>query len=115
MYIEIISIKNVIDDSSVPSNQFFQLRQMNASLRHGIIQFFHEDSDNHVLAFSQNEDIIIICHFSSETTLNYILRNIPKSGNWTDALTNEQVNVDQEKNLTLELSPFAARVFVSSI
>jgi glycosidase len=46
--------------------QLFDLRRTNTSLRHGTIEFFHEDSDNSVLAFNRNKDIFIICHFSSQ-------------------------------------------------
>ncbi|CAF1269063.1 unnamed protein product [Rotaria sordida] len=69
--------------------QLFDLRRMNTSLRHGTIEFFHEDSDNYVLTFDRNKDVFIICHFSSKTVSNCTVRNIPTNGNWIDYLTKE--------------------------
>ncbi|CAF1498935.1 unnamed protein product, partial [Adineta steineri] len=92
-----------------------KLRRSNKDLQEGPINFFFEDENNRILAYSRGLNLIIITNFDQKPKLKYIISNLPQQGKWIDYLTNEQVDVDQVNNLTLTLLPFQSRLFIKHI
>ncbi|CAF4151834.1 unnamed protein product [Adineta steineri] len=92
-----------------------KLRRSNKDLQEGPINFFFEDENNRILAYSRGLNLIIITNFDQKPKVKYIISNLPQQGKWIDYLTNEQVDVDQVNNLTLTLLPFQSRLFIKHI
>ena len=92
--------------------QLIHLRHSNSNLRNGPIEFFYENENERVLAFSRGTKLVVIVHLHPQAKAKYIIGPFPEKGLWIDYLTDEEVNVDQSGNLTLDLLPFDSRLYI---
>ncbi len=46
--------------------RLFAFRHKTDSLQNGEVNFFYENIDDRVLGYRRGEDILVLCHFSSE-------------------------------------------------
>ena len=82
------------------------------SLRNGATRFFYENTDDRVLGYRRDEDIIVVCHFSNRKRPNYIIDNMTSEPNtsWIDILTNQCFTVNDHNKLVLTLNSYDGRV-----
>ncbi|CAF4427476.1 unnamed protein product, partial [Rotaria sp. Silwood2] len=92
-----------------------KLRHINKSLQEDPINFFHEDDQNKILAYSRGMNLVVITHLYKIAKTKYIIGNFPQNGIWIDYITNEKVYVDDVNNLTLDLLQFESRLFIKQI
>ncbi|CAF4790635.1 unnamed protein product [Rotaria sp. Silwood1] len=89
-----------------------KLRHINKSLREDPMNFFYEDNQNRIIAYSRGKNLVVVASFNKMAKTKYIIGNIPQNGMWIDYITNEQVFVDAVNNLTLDLLPFDSRLYI---
>ncbi|CAF4979256.1 unnamed protein product [Rotaria sp. Silwood1] len=89
-----------------------KLRHVNKSLREEPLNYFYEDNQNRIIAYSRGKNLVVIVSFNQMAQIKYIIGNFPQNGIWIDYITNEQVSVDDVNNLTLDLLPFDSRLYI---
>ncbi|CAF3692334.1 unnamed protein product [Rotaria sp. Silwood1] len=89
-----------------------KLRHINKSLREDPMNFFYEDNQNRIIAYSRGKNLVVVASFNKMAKTKYIIGNFPQNGMWIDYITNEQVFVDAVNNLTLDLLPFDSRLYI---
>ncbi|RCJ24951.1 alpha-amylase [Nostoc sp. ATCC 43529] len=91
------------------------LRQQNLALQSDNIEFFHEDTNNKVLAYSrwdkQDSHVVVVVNFSAANLTKYEIPNFPTAEYWRDWFGNCEVET-QEDNLVTDLPSYTAKVFV---
>ena len=92
--------------------RLIQLRHANAVLREGRTEFFYSSEKQRVLAFSRGSKVVVIANFHSQAKAKILIGPFPENGTWIDYLTEEQVQVDESANLTLNLLPFDSRLYM---
>jgi 1,4-alpha-glucan branching enzyme len=92
------------------------LRKQTPALQSDNIEFFHEDTEAKVLAYtrwnSQGSRIVVVVNFSDQNFSEYQIPNFPAAESWQDWLTETSVKVDED-TLTTEIAAFTAKIFVS--
>jgi len=91
------------------------LRQQNLALQSDNIEFFHEDANNKVLAYSrwdkQDSHVVVAVNFSGVNLTKYEISNFPTAEYWRDWFGNCEVET-QEDSLVTNLPSYTAKVFV---
>ncbi|MFB8788591.1 MAG: alpha amylase C-terminal domain-containing protein [Potamolinea sp.] len=88
------------------------------------IEFFHEDTQAKVLAYSRWDDngdrakrsvqgdrVVVVANFSDKFLTDYHIPNFPASGRWYEYLNNFELEVDN-KEIEISLPEYEAGVFV---
>jgi len=80
------------------------------------INFFYENFDHRILAYTRsndinNEDIVIITNFANEIKNKYEIKNFPYNGQWIDWLTNDIYSVNNLV-IKLDLKPFDGKILL---
>ena len=92
------------------------LRKNNHALRCSNIEFFYEDSENKVLAYTRwNEEgsrAVVVINFGDNFLEDYTVRNFPQAAKWHEWTNNYDVEA-QDNKLVLTLGEYEAKVFVS--
>jgi 1,4-alpha-glucan branching enzyme len=92
------------------------LRTQNHALRTNNIEFFHEDAENKVLAYTRWNDqgsrIVVIANFSNNFLQNYSFDKFPQSGIWHEWTSNYDVEAKDGK-LVIDLGEYEAKVLVN--
>ncbi|MEM8832415.1 MAG: alpha-amylase family glycosyl hydrolase [Cyanobacteria bacterium P01_G01_bin.19] len=91
------------------------LRKDNHALRTSNIDFFHEDTENQILAYTRWNDegsrVIVVANFSDNFLKDYTVNNFPASGTWHEWTQNYDVEAGDEK-LAIDLAEYEAKVLV---
>lgn len=92
------------------------LRKNNHALRCSNIDFFYEDPESKVLAYTRwnNEGsrIVVAINFSGNFLQDYTIHHFPQGGTWHEWTNNYDVEAQQD-SLTVSLGEYEAKVFVS--
>lgn len=91
------------------------LRKSNHALYTENVEFFHENPDAKVLAYTRWNDegsrVVVIANFSDQFLAGYTLPEFPEDGTWHEWTGNYDVEVG-DRTLTTDLGEFEAKVFV---
>lgn len=91
------------------------LRRQNHALRTENIEFFHEDPETQVLAYTRwnNEGsrVVVVANFSDQYLENYEVRNFPQAGTWHEWTRNYDLEAGNE-TLLIDLGGYEAKVLV---
>ncbi|HEY9742795.1 MAG TPA: alpha amylase C-terminal domain-containing protein [Coleofasciculaceae cyanobacterium] len=91
------------------------LRKQNPALQSDNIEFFHENPEAKVLAYSRwNEEgscVIVVANFSDNLLTGYHIPNLPASGIWHEWLGGYDVEAG-ENDMAIDLPGYEARLFV---
>lgn len=92
------------------------LRKQNRALQTANIEFFHENSEHQVLAYSRwDEDgskVVVVVNFSDQPRANYQISNFPENGTCYEWIRSYEVK-PQNNLLTIDLNAHEAHVLVS--
>ena len=92
------------------------LRRENYALRTDNINFFYEDPQSKVLAYSRWNDegsrVVVVINFSDDFLQDYAIDRFPQDGNWHEWTQNYDVEAKSAK-LVVSLGEHEAQVFVS--
>lgn len=79
------------------------------------IEFFHENTDNHVLAYvrwnNEGSRVVVVINFSGDYLAGYVVPNFPENGSWHEWKDNYDVTVENHQ-LMIDLPAFTAKVFL---
>jgi len=91
------------------------LRQQNRALQTVNMDFFHENAEDHVLAYGRwNEEgsrVVVVANFSDQYRAGYALANFPANGTWHEWGHDYDVSVE-DNCLVTDLAEYEAKVFV---
>jgi 1,4-alpha-glucan branching enzyme len=91
------------------------LRKNNHALYTNNIEFFHENPDSKVLAYTRwNEEgsrVVVVANFSDQFLAGYQVTDFPMDGTWHEWTSNYDVDVS-DRTLTTDIGEFEAQVFV---
>ena len=91
------------------------LRRENHALYTENIEFFHEDPDSKVLAYTRWNDegsrVVVVVNFSDNYLAGYTVPNFPANGNWHEWTGNYDVE-SGDGHIMIDLSEYEAKVFV---
>ena len=91
------------------------LKTKNYALRTSNIDFFYEDPESKVLAYTRWNDegsrIVVAVNFSGDFIQDYTIKNFPQSGTWHEWTSNHDVEAKEGK-LVVSLGEYEAKVFV---
>jgi 1,4-alpha-glucan branching enzyme len=92
-----------------------QLRKSNAALQTENIEFFHENPEAKVLAYTRWNDegsrVVVVANFSDQFLAGYTIPNFPLDGTWHEWTGNYDLEAGSG-NLMTDIGEFEARVFV---
>ena len=92
-----------------------QLRKTNSALHGTDIDFFHEDTENGVMAYvrwnGEGSRVVTIVNLSGHYLKDYTLTQFPADGTWHEWLADYDVEA-HDGSLSIDLPEFDARVFV---
>ncbi|MGL5940042.1 MAG: alpha-amylase family glycosyl hydrolase [Waterburya sp.] len=91
------------------------LRTQNHALKTNNIEFFSEDTNNKVLAYTRWNDqgsrIVVVANFSNNFLQNYSLDKFPQSNIWHEWTSNYDVEAKDGK-LVIDLGEYEAKILV---
>ncbi|HEY9651450.1 MAG TPA: alpha-amylase family glycosyl hydrolase [Coleofasciculaceae cyanobacterium] len=91
------------------------LRRENPALQSDNIEFFHEDGDARVLAYTrwdnQGSRVAIAVNFSDQSLTQYPIPNFPAAGIWHNGISNSRLDVTQQQ-MVIDLPKYEAQVLV---
>lgn len=91
------------------------LRKSNPALQTDNIEFFHENPESKVLAYTRWNDegsrIVVVANFSDQFLAGYEVSNFPAIGNWHEWTGNYDVESGEEGLMT-DLGEHEAKIFV---
>ena len=83
---------------------------------HNIINFFHEDPEAKVLAYTRwndkNERVIVVANFSDHALPQYHIPNFPLS-EWREWISGTQVEATNQE-IVINLPEYEAKIFVET-
>ena len=92
------------------------LRKDNHALRTSNIDFFHEDTESKVLAYTRWNDegsrLVVVINFSGDFLQDYAIEHFPRDGAWHEWTKDYQVEAKAAK-LVIDLGGYEAQVFLS--
>jgi 1,4-alpha-glucan branching enzyme len=92
------------------------LRQQTPALQSDNIQFFYENAENKVLAYTrwdeQNSHVVVVANFSDQNLNQYKISDFPTAEYWRDWVDNREVE-STENGLFADLPSYTAKIFVS--
>lgn len=91
------------------------LRKENHALYTENVNFFHENPDGKVLAYTRWNDegsrVVVVANFSEQFLAGYTVADFPENGTWHEWTGNYDVEVNDNALMT-DLGAFEAKVFV---
>jgi 1,4-alpha-glucan branching enzyme len=91
------------------------LRKSNHALYTENLEFFHEDPESKVLAYTRWNDegarVVVVANFSDQFLKDYTIPNFPQAGTWHEWTGNYDVEAHDDQ-LTLDLGEYEAKVLV---
>ncbi len=90
------------------------LRKENSAIRSDNIEFFHENPTSKVFAYlrwDEGSRVVVLLNFSDQDFREYEVTHFPSAGTWHDLIAN--IDVEAGENMTTELKPYEAKIFVS--
>ncbi|MER3434691.1 MAG: alpha-amylase [Leptolyngbya sp. ERB_1_1] len=91
------------------------LRKHNPALYTENVEFFHENPEAKVFAYTRWNDegsrVVVVVNFSDQFLAGYTVPNFPEDGNWHEWTGNYDINVS-DRTLVLDIGGFEAKVFV---
>ena len=91
------------------------LRKNNHALRTNNIDFFHEDPESKVLAYTRWNDegsrVVVVINFSGNFLKGYAIEHFPHEGTWHEWTKDYQVEA-KEGRLAIDLGGYEAQVFL---
>ena len=91
------------------------LRKDNHALRTSNIDFFHEDPESKVLAYTRWNDegsrVVVVINFSGDFLEGYAIEHFPHEGTWHEWTKDYQVEAKARK-LVIDLGGYEAQVFL---
>lgn len=91
------------------------LRKNNRALYTENIDFFHEDPDSQVLAYTRWNDegsrIVVVANFSNNYLAGYNVPHFPENGTWHEWTGNYDIESGDD-NILIDLPEYEAQVFV---
>ncbi|MBW4468906.1 MAG: alpha amylase C-terminal domain-containing protein [Stenomitos rutilans HA7619-LM2] len=91
------------------------LRKENHALYTENIEFFHENSEGKVLAYTRWNDegsrVVVIANFSDQFLGGYTVTDFPADGTWHEWTGNYDVEA-HDRSLAIDIGPFEAKVLV---
>lgn len=91
------------------------LRETNHALYTGNINFFHEDADGKVFAYTRWNDqgsrVVVVVNFSDQYLAGYQVPHFPANGTWHE-WTNDYDIESGDDNILIDLPEYEAKVFV---
>ncbi|MBF2073601.1 MAG: alpha amylase C-terminal domain-containing protein [Synechococcales cyanobacterium C42_A2020_086] len=91
------------------------LRKTNPALHTTNIEFFHENPEGKVFAYTRWNDegsrVVVVVNFSDQFLAGYQVPHFPVNGTWHEWTANYDVEVSND-TLTLDLGEYEAQVFV---
>ena len=108
------------NDSNQDLRGYYQglinLRKDNHALRTSNIDFFHEDPESKVLAYTRWNDegsrVVVVINFSGDFLKDYAIEHFPHDGTWHEWTKDYQVEAKAGK-LAIDLGGYEAQVFLS--
>jgi len=92
------------------------LRRQFSSLQNANIEFFHEDTDNRVLAYrrwNEESSVVVVLQLADGEFEHYQVNNTPQGDHWHDWLNDRPVEL-HDNQLVCQLHGYEAQVFVVS-
>jgi 1,4-alpha-glucan branching enzyme len=90
------------------------LRKSNQALHTDNIEFFHENNESKVIAYTrwndQGDRVVVVANFSDQCIAGYKVSNFPAAGTWREWTSNIDIEVGDE--LIIDLPEYQAKVFV---
>lgn len=90
------------------------LRKDNPALYTENIEFFHEDNEAKVFAYTRWTDegsrVVVVANFSDQFIGDYTIGNFPAAGSWHEWTGN--YNVEVENEIKIDIGGYEAKVFV---
>ena len=91
------------------------LRQHNHALYTENIDFFHEDPESQVLAYTrwndQGSQVVVVVNFSDNYLAGYRVPHFPENGTWHEWTGNYEIECGDD-NILIDLPEYEAQVFV---
>ncbi|MEH1966350.1 alpha-amylase family glycosyl hydrolase [Nostoc sp.] len=91
------------------------LRKQTPALQSDNIQFFYENADDKVLAYTrwdeQNSHVVVVVNFSDQNLNQYKISHFPTGEYWRDWIGNQEVE-SGEDGLITDLPSYTAKIFV---
>ncbi|TAF59237.1 MAG: alpha-amylase, partial [Oscillatoriales cyanobacterium] len=91
------------------------LRKNNQALYTENIDFFHEDPDSKVFAYTRWNDegsrVVVVANLSENYLAGYSVPHFPANGTWHEWTGNYDVESGDD-NITIDLPEYEAKVFV---
>ncbi|HEY9694748.1 MAG TPA: alpha-amylase family glycosyl hydrolase [Oculatellaceae cyanobacterium] len=90
------------------------LRKSNQALHTDNIEFFHENNESKVIAYTrwndQGDRVVVVANFSDQCIAGYKIPNFPAAGTWHEWTSN--IDIEVGDNLIIDLPEYEAKVFV---
>ncbi|MEY4518115.1 MAG: hypothetical protein RLZZ499_714, partial [Cyanobacteriota bacterium] len=91
------------------------LRKHNHALYTDNIEFFYEDPESKVIAYTrwngEGSRIAVVVNFSDQYLADYAVPNFPADGTWHEWTGNYDLEAS-DRQITIDLSEYEAQVFV---
>ena len=91
------------------------LRKSNHALYTENLEFFHEDPESKVLAYTRWNDegarVVVVANFSDQFLKDYTIHNFPQAGTWHEWTGDYDVEA-QDGQITLDIGGYEAKVLV---
>ncbi|MBW4688528.1 MAG: alpha amylase C-terminal domain-containing protein [Komarekiella atlantica HA4396-MV6] len=92
------------------------LRKENLALQSDNIEFFHENADTKVLAYTRWDEegscVVVVANFSNQNLKKYEISDFPTAEYWRDWFGNCEVEAGED-GLVTNLPSYTAKIFVS--
>ena len=92
-----------------------ELRKSNHALYTENIDFFHEDPESKVIAYSrwngEGDRVVVVANFSDNFLGGYHVPNFPSAGTWHEWTGNYDVEAGED-GMIIDLGEYQAKVFV---
>ncbi|MBD0388779.1 MAG: alpha amylase C-terminal domain-containing protein, partial [Nostoc sp. C3-bin3] len=91
------------------------LRKQNLALQSDNIDFFYENADDKVLAYTrwdeQNSHVVVVANFSDQNLTKYQIPDFPSAEYWRDWFAKREVEAGED-GLVTDLPSYTAKIFV---
>ena len=97
--------------------QLIVFRKSSSALKSDNINFFHHDSDKHILAHHRwssdtNELVVVVFNFSTNDQYTYCVPDWPKNGRWQELISQVEIQIDKNE-LQLDLKSYEFKIFIA--
>lgn len=91
-------------------------RKSSPAIRSDNIDFFHHDSDTHILTYHRWFDepsdlVVVIFNFSTKNQQGYRFINWPKNGRWKEVISQVEIQIDKNE-FQIDLKSYEFKIFV---